>query len=116
MDSDINPGTTLLPIPELMKELEALSAGGGSKDALLLWIADCCEPVDRKNAAKIQDFKKAAADRLGVCLMQIGPILTAAGFNPQGMPNANRERVAFGAHPAWTRDGTPGLRLRVGRQ
>ena len=116
LDSDINPGTTLLPIPELMKELEALSAGGGSQDALLLWIADCCEPVDRRQATKIQDFKKAAADRLSVCLMQIGPILTAAGINPQGVPNANRERVAVGAHPAWAREGTPGLRVRVGRQ
>ena len=88
LDSAVNPGTTLLPIPELMKELETLSAGGGSQDALLSWIAGCCEPVDRKNATKIQDFKKAAADRLGVCLMQIGPILTAAGINPQCVSNA----------------------------
>ena len=98
-----------------MKELETLSAGGGSQDALLSWIAGCCEPVDRKNATKIQDFKKAAADRLGVCLMQFGPILTA-DIIPQGVPNANRERVAVGAHPKCTREGTPGLRVRVGGQ
>ncbi|CAK0859598.1 unnamed protein product [Prorocentrum cordatum] len=84
---DVNPGTTLLPIPEFMKELEALSAGGGSQDTLLSWIADCCEPVERKNATEIQEFKKAAADRLSVSLMQIGPVLTAAGINPQGVPN-----------------------------
>lgn len=99
-----------------MKELEALSAGGGSQDTVLSWIADSCDPVERKNASKMQDFKKAAADRLGVCMMQIGPILTAAGINPQGVPNTNRDRVAVGAHPKWTRDGTPGLRVKLGRQ
>ena len=63
-------------------------------------------------ATKMQDFKKAAADHLGVCLMQIGPILTAAGFSPQGVPNSNRDRVAVGPHPKWTREGTPGLRVK----
>ena len=112
MESDINPGTTILPIPEFMKELEALSSSGGAQDVLLSWIAESCEPVERKNGTKIQDFKRAAADRLGVCMMQIGPILTAVGINPQGVPNANRDRVAVGVHPKWTRDGTPGLRVR----
>ena len=112
LESDVNPGTTLLPIPEFMKELEALSAGGGSQDVLQSWIEGSCDPVDRKNATKIQDFKKAAAACLGVCMMQIGPILTAVGINPQGVPNSNRDRVAVGAHPRWTRDGTPGLRVR----
>eukprot|EP00959_Pyramimonas_sp_CCMP1952_P351660 7368122-Pyramimonas_sp.AAC.1 len=93
-----------------MKELEALSAGGGSQDTLLSWIADCCEPVERKNATEIQEFKKAAADRLSVSLMQIGPVLTAAGINPQGVPNVKRDRVAVGPHPQWSQDGTPGLR------
>ena len=96
-----------------MKELEALSAGGGSQDVLQSWIEGSCDPVDRKNATKIQDFKKAAADSLGVCMMQIGPILTAAGINPQGVPNANHQRVAVGAHPRWTRDGTPGLCVKL---
>ena len=116
LESDVNPGTTLLPIPEFMKELEALSARGGSQDELVSWIADSCEAVERKNATKIQDFKKAAADRLNVSMMQIGPILTAAGINPQGIPNVNRDRVAVGMHPQWTREGTPGLRVRVVRQ
>ena len=73
--------------------------------------------MERKSATKIKDFKKAAADRLGVCVMQIGPILTAAGIDPHGTPNASRERVAVGAHSKWTREGPePGLRVREGGQ
>ena len=81
LDSDVNPGAALLPIPEFMKELEVLSAGGSSQDALLSCIADCCVPVERKNATKIQEFKRAVVGSLRVCLMQIGPILTAAGIS-----------------------------------
>ena len=95
-----------------MRELETLSAAGGSQDALLGWIAASCKPVGRKNATNIKDFKKAAADHLGVCLMQVGPVLTAVGINPQGVPKSKRDRVAVGAHPEWTREGTPGLRVR----
>ena len=76
------------------------------------WIAGSCEPVERKNATKTQDFKKAAADRLGVSMMQIGPILTAAGINPHGIPNVKKDRVAVGMRPQWTREGTLGLRVR----
>ena len=36
-----------------MKELEALSAGGGSQDTLLSWIEGSCDPVERRNATKI---------------------------------------------------------------
>jgi len=112
LESDVNPGTTLLPIPTFMQELEALSAAGGSQDRLLAWIAESCEPVERKNATKMDDFRAAVATHLGVDRLQVGPILTAAGVNPQGVPNSNRERVAVGTHPRWTRDGVPGLRVR----
>lgn len=96
---------------EAQQEL-ALSAARESRDALLVWIETSCEPVERKNATKMKDFRKAAADHLGVSLMQIGPILTAAGINPTGMPSSNRERVAIGPHPKWAREGTPGLRVK----
>ena len=112
LEPAVNPGTTLLPIPVFMRELEALSAAGGSKDALVAWIAASCKPVDRKKATKITDFKKAAAAQLSVCEMQIGPILTAAGISPQGVTNSEGVRVAVGAHPEWTQAGpAPGLRL-----
>ena len=97
LEPAVNPGTTLLPIPVFMQELEALSAGGGSKDALVAWIAASCKPVNRKKATKITDFKKAAAAQLSVCEMQIGPILTAAGISPQGVTNSEGVRVAVGA-------------------
>ena len=90
-----------------MRELEALSAAGGSKDALVAWIAASCKPVDRKKATKITDFKKAAAAQQSVCEMQIGPILTAAGISPQGVTNSEGVRVAVGAHPEWTDAGVP---------
>ena len=113
LETDVNPGTMLLPMPEDMQELEALSASGGSQEALLAWIAGSCEPVDRKSATKMKDFKQKAAAQLGVCLLQIGPILTAAGINPQGATNSAGDRVVYGAHPTWTREGaTPGLRVR----
>ena len=95
-----------------MRELEALSAAGGSQEALAAWIATCCKPVERKDATNIKEFRKAAADHLGACLMQIGPSLTAMGINPQGVPNTQRERVAVGPHPEWTRGSTPGLRVK----
>jgi hypothetical protein len=112
LEPDVNPGTMLLPIPADMRELETLSAAGGSQETLLAWIGASCLPVDRKKASKMPNFKKAAADHLGVCLMQIGPILTAAGINPQGVPNSNRERVAVGAHPDWKGEGVPRLLLK----
>jgi hypothetical protein len=112
LEPDVNPGTMLLPIPADMQELETLNAAGGSQDALLAWIVESCEPVERKKASKMTDFKKAAAAQLGVSEMQIGPILTAAGIGPQGTTNSEGVRVAVGAHPKWTRDGTPGLRVK----
>ena len=96
LGSEVNPGTMLQPIPASMRELETLSAAGGSQDALVAWIAASCKPVDRKDAMNIKDFKTAAADHLGICLMQVGPVLTAAGINPHGASNTNRECVAVG--------------------
>ena len=95
-----------------MQELEALNATGGSQDALVAWIATSCKPVERKDATNIKEFKKAVADHMSKCLMEVGPILTAVGINPQGVPNSKRERVAVGPHPEWTREGTPGLQVR----
>ena len=110
---DVNPGTMLQPIPAFMQELEVLSAAGGSQEGLLKWIAQSCEPVQRNSATKIADFKKAAASTLCVSEMDIGPILTAAGFNPRGATNANGVKVAVGAHPCWTQGGAaPGLRVK----
>lgn len=113
LGTDVNPGTMLQPIPAFMQELEVLSAAGGSQEGLLKWVAQSCEPVERNRATKITDFKKAAASALCVSELDIGPILTAAGFNPRGATNANGVKVAVGTHPYWTQGGAaPGLRVK----
>jgi hypothetical protein len=88
------------PIPEFMTEMEDISASGGSQDQLREWIATRCNPVRRNDATKITAFRTAAAAALKVSMMQIGPILTAAGI--LGVPNAKNEKVAIGPHPRWS--------------
>ena len=78
----------------------------------MAWVSTSCEPVERRQAMKIQDFKKAVSESIGVCLTQVGPILRVAGINPNGVPNSQGDRVAVGPHPVWTRSGpAPGLRV-----
>ena len=85
----------------------------GYRDALLAWISASCEPVKRRRAMKILEFRRAAADSIGVCLTQIGPFLRAVGIDPKGVPNSLGDRVAVGPHPDWTRIGpAPGLRVK----
>jgi hypothetical protein len=100
LEHTINPGTMVAPIPEFMTEMEDISASGGSQDQLREWIATRCNPVRRNDATKITAFRTAAAAALKVSMMQIGPILTAAGI--LGVPNAKNEKVAIGPHPRWS--------------
>ena len=109
--TDVNPGTTLLPIPKFMKELEDLSNTGGSQDKLREWIHTRCKPVERKHATDNKVFKKAAASFLGVTEPEIGPILTAIGIDTKGTVNSNGDRIAYGQHQDWKKDSIPGLLL-----
>ena len=110
---EVNPGTTLLPIPKSMQEIEDLSNTGGSQDKLREWIKNHCKPVKRKDATDNKVFKKAAASFLGITEPAIGPILTAIGIDTKGTVNSKGDRVAYGQHPDWQEEGVPGLLLKA---
>ena len=110
LSTDVNPGTELTPKPEMMLELEAMSADGGAKTALLKFVANNCTPVERKMATKWTDFKTKVAESLCLSPLQVGPVLTGAGI--QGQVSSQGARVAVGPHPDWDKTTVPGLRLK----
>ena len=95
-----------------MDDEEVSLEGTCLQERLLAWIAERCEPVQRRDATKVVEFKQAAARHLGITPLEVGGVMAALGMTSGGVPNSMRDRVACGAHPGWTTASVPGLRLR----
>jgi hypothetical protein len=74
-------------------------------------VKEQCIPTTRKDAAKMKDFKAAAAAALGISKPQVGTVMQEAGYKKDGESNGS-ERVAVGLHPDRVALTTDGLALR----
>ena len=112
LSAELNPSTELEPRPKFMRELEAESAEGNNHEKFEEFVQTMTLPCERKHAEKIAVFKGAVSKFLGVGRMQVGTIMTASGYNHEGV-SIGGSRVVIGFHPDRGASKGDGLKLKA---